>query len=457
MKRGWPQFGACCLIFGLWFAAGLAWSQQDESRARQADLDLVKQRIQTLERSLAELEASRSAAEKARAQAERAVSAARRKVRELAQQRAEVEHEMTALVTQQQALQRDVEARQNELAQWLRASYMQGRSEVAPLLSARDPNQLARDLRYLERLGQARRELIEGLRRDLEKQLQLVDLLALRKTEIDQLEHAQRQQLDQLAAVVTERSRVLAGLNQKSEQQRNEIDGLRQDEAELAAVMLAIARRQAEREAARKAAEAAAAAAQVERQQREAAQRLAELRALAEREAQMAGLGGAPEQGSPQFAPSLVVQRRVIREDVPADPALADASFSQLRGKMRVPVEGSLVGRFGAPRAEGGTRWRGVFIRAQDGQEVQAVAAGEVVFADWMRGYGNLIIIDHGGEFLSIYGHNDALFARVGERVRGGTAIAAVGSSGSMQESGLYFEIRHKGEPVDPMRWVRAN
>ena len=456
MKGGWPRFGACCLLLGLGLASGLTWSQQDESRARQADLDLVKQRIQTLERSLAEIEASRSAAEKARAQAERAVSAARRKVRELAQQRAVAEQEMTALVAQQQALQRDVEVRQNELAEWLRASYMQGRSEVAPLLSARDPNQLARDLRYLERLGQARRELIEGLRKDLEKQLQLVDLLARRKTEIDQLEHAQRQQLDQLAAVLTERSSVLAGLNQKSERQRNEIDGLRQDEAELAAVMLAIARRQAEREAARKAAEAAAAAAQAERQQREAAQRLAELRALAEREAQMAGLRGAPEQGSPRPAPSLV-ERRVIREDAPVDPALADASFSQLRGKMRVPVEGRLVGKFGAPRAEGGTRWRGVFIRAQDGQEVQAVAAGEVVFADWMRGYGNLIIIDHGGEFLSIYGHNDALFTSVGERVRGGTAIAAVGSSGSMQESGLYFEIRHKGEPVDPMRWVRAN
>ena len=446
-----------CMLLGWMLVSGLVWSQPDESRARQADLDLVKQRIQTLERSLAELEASRSAAEKARAQAERAVSAARRKVRELAQEGARVEREMVVLAEQQQVLQRDVELRQAELAAWLRASYMHGWSEVAPLLSARDPNQLARDLRYLERLGLARRGLIEGLRDDLEEQFRLVDLLASRKSEMALLEQAQQKQLEQLAAVVVERSRIVSGLSQKSEQQRSEIDGLRQDEAELAAVMLAIARRQAEREAARKAAEAAAAAEQAERQQREAARRLAELRALAEREAQLAGMGQGSSQGAAQSAPSLVVKKRVLAEERSVDPVLAEANFSQLRGKMRVPVEGSLVGKFGAPRAEGGTRWRGVFIRAQDGQEVQAVAAGEVVFADWMRGYGNLIIIDHGGEFLSIYGHNDALFAGVGERVRGGTAIAAVGSSGSMQESGLYFEIRHKGEPVDPMRWVRAN
>ena len=121
-----------------------------------------------------------------------------------------------------------------------------------------------------------------------------------------------------------------------------------------------------------------------------------------------------------------------------------------------MPVAGSLTGRFGAPRGEGGTRWRGIFIRAGDGADVRAVAGGRVVFADWMRGYGNIIIVDHGAEYMTVYGNNDALLANVGDRVAGGAVIAAVGASGSGAESGLYFEIRHRGQPVDPMKWVRA-
>src|SRR5690606_12905977 len=118
------------------------------------------------------------------------------------------------------------------------------------------------------------------------------------------------------------------------------------------------------------------------------------------------------------------------------------------------PVRGELVGRFGTQRAEGGTTWKGIFIRAASGTEVRAVAAGEVVFSDWLRGYGNLLIIDHGSSYLSVYGNNDALLKEVGARVAGGESIANVGASGGVAESGLYFEIRHQGRPLNPMQWV---
>jgi septal ring factor EnvC (AmiA/AmiB activator) len=96
-----------------------------------------------------------------------------------------------------------------------------------------------------------------------------------------------------------------------------------------------------------------------------------------------------------------------------------------------------------------------VFIRASGGGEVRAVAGGEVVFSDWLRGYGNLIIVDHGDDYLSVYGNNDALLKELGDDVSGGDAIASVGSSGGAPESGLYFEIRHRGQPLDPLLWVR--
>jgi septal ring factor EnvC (AmiA/AmiB activator) len=110
-------------------------------------------------------------------------------------------------------------------------------------------------------------------------------------------------------------------------------------------------------------------------------------------------------------------------------------------------------GRFGAAREGGGT-WRGLFIKAPPGSEVKAVAGGRVVFAEWMRGFGNLLIVDHGDSYLSIYGNGDSLLKQVGQPVRGGETIATAGSSGGSPESGLYFELRHQGQPIDPMKWA---
>jgi septal ring factor EnvC (AmiA/AmiB activator) len=98
--------------------------------------------------------------------------------------------------------------------------------------------------------------------------------------------------------------------------------------------------------------------------------------------------------------------------------------------------------------------WKGLFLRASASQSVKAVAAGRVVFADWLRGFGNLLIVDHGDGYMSLYGNNETLLKQVGDTLRGGDTIAAVGNSGGNEESGLYFELRHEGNPIDPMKWV---
>jgi septal ring factor EnvC (AmiA/AmiB activator) len=95
-----------------------------------------------------------------------------------------------------------------------------------------------------------------------------------------------------------------------------------------------------------------------------------------------------------------------------------------------------------------------LFIRTGTGSDVKAVANGRVVFAEWMRGFGNLLIIDHGDSYLSIYGNNESLLKQVGEAVKGGETVATVGNSGGNLESGLYFELRHQGQPIDPMKWA---
>ena len=129
--------------------------------------------------------------------------------------------------------------------------------------------------------------------------------------------------------------------------------------------------------------------------------------------------------------------------------------FSSLRGRLRLPVRGELAGRFGAPRGASGIEAKGVFIRAPEGEPVRAVARGQVVYADWMRGFGNLMIVDHGENYLSIYANTESLLKQVGEAVGAGEPLATTGSSGGNEETGLYFELRHLGRAFDPLRWVK--
>jgi len=146
---------------------------------------------------------------------------------------------------------------------------------------------------------------------------------------------------------------------------------------------------------------------------------------------------------------------RLIEALARAAVSAASGPFSALRGKLRLPVRGELSARFGAPRGAAGMLAKGVFIRAPEGQPVRAIAGGQVVYADWMRGFGNLLIVDHGESYLSIYANNESLLKEPGDAVAPGEPIATTGSSGGNEETGLYFEMRHLGRAFDPLSWVK--
>jgi septal ring factor EnvC (AmiA/AmiB activator) len=132
-----------------------------------------------------------------------------------------------------------------------------------------------------------------------------------------------------------------------------------------------------------------------------------------------------------------------------------ETAFRSLKGKLAMPVKGKPRNQFGARRPESTLAWTGWFLRAAANQPVKAVAAGRVVYADWLRGFGNLLIIDHGQGYMSLYGNNETLYKQVGDSLRGDDTIAAVGSSGGNEDSGLYFELRFEGKPFDPKPWIR--
>ena len=150
----------------------------------------------------------------------------------------------------------------------------------------------------------------------------------------------------------------------------------------------------------------------------------------------------------------LVDRLRETLRDLPVD--LPDgAPFASLKGKLPWPVQGKLAARFGSSRQVERLTWRGVLIDAAEGTEVRAVYNGRVAFADWMRGFGLLVIVDHGGGYMSLYGHNQSLYKEVGDIVRKGETIATVGNSGGRGKPGLYFEIRHNGVPDNPVLWCQ--
>jgi len=127
--------------------------------------------------------------------------------------------------------------------------------------------------------------------------------------------------------------------------------------------------------------------------------------------------------------------------------------FAGMQGKLLLPVEGRISHRFGNHRNQGKLRWHGIFIDAAEGESVYAVHYGRVVFSDWLRGFGLLMIISHGEGYMSLYGHNQALFRETGDWVSAGEVIAAVGDSGGQDKTGLYFEIRIDGKPNNPQNW----
>lgn len=398
--------------------------RQKELQGEQQEL---KQRLARLKQQLMAAEASRSEAADALAASEAAISKATRRLRELAGERAQVERQIESLRERGRATAASQSRQALQLAETLRQHHrLTLRDPLQAFVAGESPGELARDAEYYGYMSRAAAQRIGELQE--------------RRSELARLEEESRSKSEELAGIVEDedrhrsqllseqgrRKQAMARLSRQISSQRQSIDKLERDEkrlgtliSRLSQVLAEQARREAEREAARRAREAAR--------------------------------GPAPP---PSRAPS---QRAPTPGDGSPPP---DSQFAQLRGRLPMPVVGEVTGRFGAPRKVEGAgtapTWKGIFIQAAAGTGVQAVAAGQVVFADWLRGFGNLMVIDHGGGFLSVYGNNESLLRNVGDRVAVGEVVAAVGNTGGIEQSGLYFELRFQGRPFDPLKWVAA-
>ena len=227
-----------------------------------------------------------------------------------------------------------------------------------------------------------------------------------------------------------------------------EIDALLKDLDALAQVQAAIERETVELKTARD--ERAAEAQRLDAERAERGRVLATLdAALKDEQTRLAALGK-----DEKSLLGLLEKLRDVFADIPKQLAGAEP-FAQLHGRLIWPVHGRVVTGFGAS-AEGEQESRGVLIAAANGSEVHAVSHGRVVFADWLRGFGLLIIVDHGDGYLSLYGYNETLLKDVGDWVDANQVIATSGASGGRKTPGLYFELRYQGKPIDPKGWLKS-
>lgn len=134
-----------------------------------------------------------------------------------------------------------------------------------------------------------------------------------------------------------------------------------------------------------------------------------------------------------------------------------ETHFANSQGKLSWPTQGKIIAHFGTSIEHSELRWNGVLIQAPEAQPVYAIAAGKVVFADWLKGFGLLLIIDHGQDYLTLYGRNNSLYKKVGDEVEKNEYIAEVGKSGGFSQSSLYFEIRKHGYPLNPEQWCHTS
>jgi len=394
----------------------------DEKSDAQKQLDAARADISELKQLLDKLQQEKSGVQKDLKKTESEMGQLEKQVQGLQQDLKKSEEEIQRLDSEKKKLEGARLEQQRLIGIQARAAYQSGRQEyVKLLLNQQNPEKFSRTLTYYDYLSEARMEQLATFNETL-RQLTNVELeIVNQQSQLLEQKSALDGRREQLASVRKERQLALAKLSKEFSARDQKLKARQQEQANLARVLKTI-----EETLARQAREAEAA-----RQQA----------LLAEREQQSVGSSAKPTNSGPLVSAG----------------ASFGGPFAKARGKLPWPVNGRLVARYGTPRGgDARTKWDGVLIGASAGSQVHAVHGGRVVFADWLRGAGLLVILDHGNGYLSLYGHNQSLLKDAGDIVKAGEAISTVGNSGGQDTSALYFAIRQQGRPIDPAQWCRA-
>jgi septal ring factor EnvC (AmiA/AmiB activator) len=412
---------ACLIGLALLFSLNTDAHAEKKSEAAPQSLSLVQEKLAKLKQALTQSQEARKDAADALKDSEVAISVANKKLYEINQKQQAHKAMLAKLAAESLATSQALSSQQQQLSNQLYQQYLHGRqSYVQMVLQNERPSAMARDVHYFSYIAKARAELINKMQGNLNHLHKLNEETTSTLEKVAELKQKQIDERLELQSQKQVKSKIVRSLSQQIAMQRGEIKKLSRDEKRLSQLVERLAR------------------ATPPSGKKQKNKRIAN-----------------PDNGETNKA----------AQDAP--PALANntepsfeghsGQFSSLRGKLRLPVRGEVSNRFGSSRADSGILWKGLFIKANEGAEVKSVASGRVVFADWLRGFGNLIILDHGDGYMSLYGNNQAVLRQVGDTVKAGDAIASVGNSGGNEANGLYYELRRQSRPFDPLSWSLVN
>ncbi len=380
-----------CSLLALWQSA-IAVSDN------QQNLKSLRERIQALQKDLAEKEITRNKTSDALAEVERNIRSMQQKLAIIKESDLQAKSALAQLEEQFNQLRKSIGTEQHQLDKLIYHQYLvshQTSNYLKLILNQDDPNQLMRDIHYFDQIARDRTNAIEQLQMHQSQVRMLAIESQQKKQAISLLRVESAAQQKMLEHEKSKHQVLLSQISGQITQQQREINKLQGDEKRLTELVHELNKLLLEKKS----------------------------------------------------------KDNVINNKLP-DASITGAPFSALKGKLNLPVRGKLMNRFGGQRSGKHVTWKGLFIRSDSGNEVKAISDGTIVFADWLRGFGNLIILDHSNGFMSLYGNNETLLKQVGAHIRGGDTIATVGNSDGDSDSGLYFELRHKGKPIDPMTWI---
>lgn len=386
------------LLASLWLVCLLVspWVLAEDSP--QDELKAVRGRIEALEKRIQDQEQARQETAQAVKSSTLEMQDARRRLKEIRSRAKVLQGQLDELTLQRATLDKTLATQRESLSRLAYRQYLGGAPQSLQLmLSGKDAGQVSRELHYLTYVSKSRGQVIADLRQNRAQLEQVSVQTEEKKKEIETLVQQTQSEEKRLQSELKQREGNLSKASGELQRSREEIEALKKNEKTLATLVSHLAREKARKN---------------------------------KKKREKEGKGAA----------------------VP-DP-LSDGVFARLKGKLRLPVIGDVTHRFGTARSDTGLSWKGIIIAAAPGEAVKAVAEGQVAYADTLRGFGKLMILDHGDGYMSLYGNNRSLSRKVGEKVEAGERIATLGSSDGGGESGLYFEIRVQGKPVDPMKWM---
>ena len=392
--------------------------------AAKEDLGDIQHKIQQLKEELDNNQAAHKDATDALKDSETAISAANQKLHDINQKQQQNKTTLNSLKKQSININDKLGQQQQQLSDLLRQQYMHGNQSYTQLiLQDKNPSEIARDVKYFSYIAKAHAKMINNMQGNLAKVKELNNKTAAALQEVADLKAKQEAEKKTLVQQKQEKSKVVKSLSNQIASQRNQIDKFKRDEKSLSNLVERLAKIVPPVVKHKKSKKSAP-------------------------DETVADERPNKNSGKKTEKPTVVASN----ETLPSND-FAGINFASLRGKLRLPVRGEVTNRFGASREDTGVSWKGLFIKSNEGSDVKSVADGRVVFADWMRGFGNLIIVDHGNGYMSLYGNNQAVLKHVGEEVDAGDTIASVGNSGGNESNGLYYELRHQSQPFDPLSW----